>query len=104
MNDNDNELIDFHCQRFEAADCEGAIVICLVALIEDIDNKQTYTLLPGALGRMRGVYSRRLKELRELAKPIPDSREPKCVERWPECENGGYDPSCCRFPKSCSCG
>lgn len=27
----------------------------------------------------------------------------ECVERWPECHEGGYDPRCCRFPKSCSC-
>jgi hypothetical protein len=26
-----------------------------------------------------------------------------CVENWPECESGMYDPRCCRFPKSCSC-
>jgi hypothetical protein len=25
-----------------------------------------------------------------------------CVEEWPECETGAYDPHCCRFPKSCS--
>lgn len=25
-----------------------------------------------------------------------------CVEQWPECESGLYDPRCCRFPKSCS--
>lgn len=25
-----------------------------------------------------------------------------CVEKWPECESGYYDPRCCRFPKSCS--
>lgn len=24
------------------------------------------------------------------------------VEAWPECYTGGYDPRCCRFPKSCS--
>jgi predicted DNA-binding protein len=34
--------------------------------------------------------------------PIEDTREPACVARWPECYNGGYDPHCCRFPKSCS--
>lgn len=28
--------------------------------------------------------------------------EPECVERWPECFSGGYDPRCCRWPKSCS--
>lgn len=26
-----------------------------------------------------------------------------CIEEWPECYSGGYDPRCCRFPKSCSC-
>lgn len=26
-----------------------------------------------------------------------------CVREWPECETFGYDPRCCRFPKSCSC-
>jgi hypothetical protein len=49
--------------------------------------------------------------LRERLKPRPapmyvsptDDRDPDCVELWPECHNGGYNPSCCRFPKSCSC-
>lgn len=27
----------------------------------------------------------------------------ECVENWPDCEEGQYHPSCCRFPKSCSC-
>lgn len=26
-----------------------------------------------------------------------------CVNRWPHCEDGFYDPRCCRFPKPCSC-
>lgn len=26
-----------------------------------------------------------------------------CLEAWPECQNGSYNPACCRFPKSCSC-
>jgi hypothetical protein len=30
-------------------------------------------------------------------------RDPSCVEAWPGCYSGGYDPRCCRFPKSCSC-
>lgn len=29
-------------------------------------------------------------------------RDSRCVEEWPECESGEYDPRCCRFPKSCS--
>lgn len=35
--------------------------------------------------------------------PVADDRDPECVERWPECVPDGYDPRCCRFPKSCSC-
>jgi hypothetical protein len=29
--------------------------------------------------------------------------DPACIEAWPECRESGYDPRCCRFPKSCSC-
>lgn len=25
-----------------------------------------------------------------------------CVEAWPDCHDGRYDPRCCRFPKQCS--
>lgn len=43
------------------------------------------------------------------ALPLPgvegcDGRDPECVKQWPDCFDGGYDPRCCRFPKSCSCG
>jgi hypothetical protein len=34
----------------------------------------------------------------------PDHRDPACVKNWPQCVNDGYNPACCRFPKSCSCG
>lgn len=27
---------------------------------------------------------------------------PECKENWPGCYTGGFDPSCCRWPKSCS--
>jgi hypothetical protein len=26
-----------------------------------------------------------------------------CVAQWPDCEDGDYNPHCCRFPKECSC-
>ncbi len=32
-----------------------------------------------------------------------DRRRPECIANWPDCEEGEYNPSCCRFPKSCSC-
>lgn len=37
----------------------------------------------------------------EAWKPKP--RLKSCVEEWPECSSGEYNPLCCRFPKSCSC-
>lgn len=60
-----------------------------------------------------------LKDLDELHGPLtlaPDAdpapaeaslrpytrRLASCVEQWFDCESGKYDPSCCRFPKSCS--
>ena len=64
----DNELIDFTCERFEAADCEEALATCAVALKQDIAYGQPYTLVPDSLERMRAAYSRRLAELREVAK------------------------------------
>jgi len=33
---------------------------------------------------------------------IEHQRDVACVSRWPECYSGGFDPRCCRFPKSCS--
>lgn len=42
--------------------------------------------------------------------PVPDTgaesrwrRLKTCVEAWPDCVSGEYNPACCRFPKSCSC-
>lgn len=29
-------------------------------------------------------------------------RDSRCVTNWSDCSDGEYDPSCCRFPKSCS--
>lgn len=26
-----------------------------------------------------------------------------CLKSWPDAQAGEYNPSCCRFPKSCSC-
>lgn len=35
---------------------------------------------------------------------LVDNRDPECVKVWPGCHTFGYDPACCRFPKSCSAG
>jgi hypothetical protein len=50
---------------------------------EMYDTSLTVTKLPEEVGRRRRLRS--------------------CVEEWPECYEGGYNPKCCRFPKSCSC-
>ncbi|MEJ6554043.1 hypothetical protein PQI51_03270 [Microbacterium esteraromaticum] len=34
--------------------------------------------------------------------PTLKRRLRSCVEQWPGCETGAYNPACCRFPKSCS--
>lgn len=49
-----------------------------------------------------------LRRLMEIEKPVRPARagwrrNPACVERWPECADGEYNPACCRFPKVCSC-
>lgn len=43
---------------------------------------------------MRNNQMKMEEELRRLK---------QCVKNWPECKDGDYNPSCCRFPKSCSC-
>ena len=40
--------------------------------------------------------------LTEPERPEPRRRLRACVEAWPECQTSEYNPSCCRFPKSCS--
>lgn len=32
----------------------------------------------------------------------PRRRLKACVDNWPGCESGDYNPNCCRWPKSCS--
>ena len=66
--DLDQDQITFMCRQFEQCDCLKALETCLVPLQKDIADRQPYTLLFGALDRMRGVYKRRLAELREVAK------------------------------------
>lgn len=37
-------------------------------------------------------------------KSIFKGYSPECEASWSGCFDGGYDPRCCRFPKSCSAG
>ena len=62
------EIVEWTCERFESAECIQDLQIFAEMLSEDKIDKHEYTLLPGALDCMRGVYSRRLAELREVAK------------------------------------
>jgi hypothetical protein len=40
----------------------------------------------------------------ETPAPYANTRRLKsCIEAWPDCVSGDYNPYCCRFPKSCSC-
>jgi hypothetical protein len=55
--------------------------------------------------RIADLHNRDLELKEELEDSFlsTDERLSGCVERWPECRTGDYNPSCCRFPKSCSC-
>jgi hypothetical protein len=64
MEGNRRDLIKFQCERFEQCDCLEALETCAVALKEDIANEQPYTLIPGALHKMRASYKKRLDELK----------------------------------------
>jgi hypothetical protein len=52
------------CERFEQCDCLEALETCLVPLQKDIADKQEYTLVDGALDKMRASYKKRLDELK----------------------------------------
>lgn len=65
--------------------------------------------VPGEPSQSQGAVDTAIRLLTNFygARPVgvslqEDTREPSCVENWPECYSGGYDPRCCRFPKSCS--
>lgn len=58
-------------------------------------------------GTEADLHSALLAGLRQIGQDRPpalaDTRDPECVKAWPGCFPFGYDPRCCRFPKSCSC-
>lgn len=75
-----------------------------------MENGMRFELVPAL--RLNGDGSRTLVSASLLpvgSEPVVESpvvirpRLRACVELWPECEEGQYNPSCCRFPKSCSC-
>ena len=88
MSDNEKELLE----------CLRNLVVAMGKLEYTAGNKQQVNKcwLDGfkLINKIDNEASRPVK-------PIPDSREPACIERWPESESGCFD--CCRWPKSCSC-
>ena len=60
------ELTDFMCWRMASADSVVALSTFAVAIRLDTDSKQDYTLIPGALDRMREAYKKRLDELKKI--------------------------------------
>lgn len=66
-------------------------------IIAHLEAQQTEASLRRGLA---DITAGRTVDLGSFAQPETD---PACRERWPECRQGGYDPACCRFPKSCSC-
>lgn len=94
----------------------------LAELLEVMD--QLHPSTPGGIA-VRDEILRRLAAGETLPKPPPlaaiirtmSRRDPdapltqndldrrrlkSCVDAWPYCYSGDYNPACCRFPKSCS--
>lgn len=66
------ETVEWVCNHFATAECLEDLETRGQLLVADKADKQAYTLLPGALDRMRGVYAKRLAELRSTV----DSNSP----------------------------
>ena len=66
-------------------------------ILDHLEAQQTEASLRRGLA---DITAGRTVDLGSFAQP---ETGPACRERWPECRQGGYDPACCRFPKSCSC-
>jgi hypothetical protein len=84
----------------------GTAWICsaLCGASHDEDGPETALSAPSAAqdGSAHGSgYPEPPASLREPIRAVPRIRA--CVEAWPDCESGEYNPACCRFPKSCSC-
>lgn len=58
------EMVDWNCERFEAAESIESLATRAECLAIDKKDKQAYTLVAGALDRMRASYKKRLDELR----------------------------------------
>lgn len=59
-----SEFVDFMCWRFETAKDIESLTIRAEALKIDKEAKADYTLVNGALDRMRASYKKRLDELK----------------------------------------
>ena len=66
----DQELIAFMCRRFEQCDCLVDLETSVEALQSDINCNASYTLVDGALDKMRAAYKKRLDELKERLTPV----------------------------------
>ena len=60
----DQQLINFMCRRFEQCDCLVALETSVEALQSDINCNASYTLVSGALDKMRAAYKKRFDELK----------------------------------------
>lgn len=80
---------------------EDALTEVISQIIDHLEAQQTEASLRRGLA---DITAGRTVDLGSFAQPEPQPEtDPACRERWPECRQGGYDPACCRFPKSCSC-
>lgn len=90
---------------------DAGVAPYLIELVDKVVEKfeeQALSECPICLNRLldESTEQQRIDEIQmeAILQVHVDRRDPECVKRWPDCVDGEYNPSCCRFPKSCSCG
>lgn len=70
----------------------------LAEAMEALDTPEMRKAIENAGGKVA-----EFEQATRKANPTVKARLRSCVEAWPDCHTFGYNPACCRFPKSCSC-
>lgn len=82
--------------------CRGMVERKTGATWETISEAYRDAWRGGAFHALTALESHRAAQS-GASRPPPGARiSSYCAERWPEAHSFGYDPRCCRFPKSCS--
>ena len=95
------ELVQFVWEKDECARANSAMyfdmaerIQALQAARDECDRTHGITVVSDDFDYSISVNGRLLA--------TTETRQFDCLQQWPECSSGEYNPACCRFPKSCS--